>query len=294
MGRFRINSISPSIRFLVRKYILKYIVKITSYLLYMISPILPISHLNLEKPIFVIGCSRSGTSLFKNMFAHHEELANWTEAPQIFELDYYDPRIDHVKLAEDAGKFTSFRIRAMFSLFTKLKRKKRFVNKHPQNSLRIQFIKAIFPDAIFIHIIRDGRAVIQSNYYRTCHDTFRKSIPFGNFPKPPRWRQYMDLPLVYQFAHQWVDLVNYIQADAKTHLNDRDFIEVTYEEFCRQPHRILMQIDLFCGLDPNKRYYEKIPNVFKSQNFKWRKELSDIEINQIQSIIGECMRELGY
>jgi len=104
----------------------------------------------------------------------------------------------------------------------------------------------------------------------------------------------MDLPLVYQFAHQWVDLVNYIQTDAKTHLNERDYIEVTYEEFCRQPHRILKQIDLLCGLDPNKRYYEKIPTVFKSQNFKWRKEFSDIEINQIQSIIGECMRELGY
>ena len=294
MGRFRINSISRSIRFLVRKYVLTYIVKITSYLLYMISTILPISYLKLEKPIFVIGCSRSGTSLFINMFAHHEELANWTEASQIFELDYYNPKIDHVKLGKDAGKFTSFRIRAMFGLFTKLKRKKRFANKHPQNSLRIQFIKAVFPDAIFIHIIRDGRAVIQSNYNRACRDKFRKSIPFGNFPKPPRWRQYMDLPLVYQFAHQWVDLVSYIRTDANTHLNDRDYMEVKYEEFCRQPHRILKQIDLSCGLDPNKRYYEKIPIVFKSQNFKWKKELSDIEINQIQSIIGECMRESGY
>jgi hypothetical protein len=104
----------------------------------------------------------------------------------------------------------------------------------------------------------------------------------------------MGLPLTHQFAHQWVDLVNYIRTEANTHLNERNYVEVKYEEFCGLPYRILKQIDLFCELDPNKRYYEKIPNVFKSQNFKWRKELSDIEINQIQSIIGKCMRELEY
>ncbi len=36
--------------------------------------------------------------------------------------------------------------------------KPRFVNKCPGNSVRIEFLQEIFPDAIFIHIIRDGRA----------------------------------------------------------------------------------------------------------------------------------------
>ena len=35
----------------------------------------------------------------------------------------------------------------------------RFVNKNLQNSFRVRLLNLIFPDAKFIHIIRDGRAV---------------------------------------------------------------------------------------------------------------------------------------
>lgn len=190
--------------------------------------------------------------------------------------------------------FHRLRLRAFFGLFTSLKQRPRFVNKNPENSLRIPFLKKIFPDAIFIHLIRDGRAVVNSNYKQTELEPFRQKYPFCLFPKPPQWRKYQNLPLILQFAHQWVDLLGHIRKVAITELSSENYIEIYYEDFCLAPHETLRKIDQFCGLPLSKRNYSTIPVAFNSQNFKWKDEFSNVQVKEIEEILGDTLIQYGY
>ena len=228
------------------------------------------------------------------MFSQHEELANWTEAGQIFDLAYFAPEIDHVKDELHVKPFNSWRIRVLFSLYTYFKGKKRFVNKNLENSLRIRFLKKIFPNALFIHLIRDGRAVVRSSYSQTLEDSYRQKYEFGFFPKPPLWREYRNLPLVLRFSHQWVAIIKYIRETASSVLSENNYREILYENFCRDPYTVLRSLDIFCGLAHNKRLYSKIPVRFRSQNFKWHRDFDSNKIAQIEHVIGELLLDLGY
>lgn len=294
INRYRVSFLSPNQKYLIRKFLLVPFIKIFSKLISAVTILLPMQFLKLDRPIFIIGCSRSGTTLFADMFAKHRDLANWTEAPHVFELDYYNKEIDHVKTENDASPKVIRRIRFLLGFYTKLLKKKRFVNKHPQNSLRIIFLKEIFPDAIFIHILRDGRAVVQSNVMQVKSYWYRQTIPFGSFPKPPDWRKYVHLNLIKQYSHQWVDIIEYIRNKAKKQISEKNYIEIYYEDFCKDPHDILQKVDNFCGLSINSREYKNIPNTFHSSNFRWKDLLSDKEIEEIELIGKELLEKLNY
>lgn len=279
--------------YLVRRYLGGPAMRSLSRGLQILSPILPLSLFHIDKPIFVVGCSRSGTSIFTKFFSRHKELANWSEAALLFELDYYNPEIDHFKDRSSVNSADSVRIKVLLSLYLFVKRKRRLVNKHPQNSLRLEYLNELFPDAFFIHLIRDGRDVAHSNYRKAKEEQFRHLYPFGNFPKPIGWKDYLRLPPLTQFALQWRDVVEYVHATGTGILSNR-FIEVKYEDFCTDPHLLLRQIDIFCGLRPGNRSITKIPRGFSSRNGQWRRELSEKQKHEAESTISESLARFGY
>ncbi len=288
------NMDKPTLKYLIRIYCIGPLTRMASYTAYLGCPFIPESFLKLEKPIFIIGCSRSGTTIFNEIFSKHQDVANWSEAAQVFDLNYYSSDGDDLKLEKNASHFESYRLRLFFKLSMYARRRKRFMNKHPQNSMRIRYLNSIFPDAVFVHLIRDGRAVVFSNYMKTVKDKFRKRYPFGKFPKPELWRDYENLPLLMQFSHQWVDITRYIRNTANEILKPDRYIELRYEDFCREPHKILGELDAFCGLDIRRRDYRMVPGELKNYNFKWQDRLNEKDILEMEQIIGSCMTELGY
>ncbi len=207
MNRYRIEFLGPELKFLIRRCTTFGIIQIVSCFTYLCAPLLPKSITRLDRPIFIIGCSRSGTTIFVDMLREHRDLAEWSEAGGVFEPRYFAPTINHFKDEGCVTKFHSRRLQVLFGLFTRIRGMPRFLNKHPQNSLRIGFIRAIFPDAKFIHLIRDGYATTYSNYRQVMLNKPRQSIPFGGFPKPQAWKDLLHLPLLLQFGYQWVDVM---------------------------------------------------------------------------------------
>lgn len=294
INRYKASYLKPNLKYLIRKYILGMLVRVISYLGYLLSYIIPKFLCQVERPIFIIGCSRSGTTLFGDMFAKQGELIDWSEAGFFYELDYYNPNIDHLKRASDVTSFHRRRMETILGLLIWITRKSRYVNHHPQNSMRIPFLKEIFPDAVFIHLIRDGRAVVRSNFGQIEHESFRQNAPFGYFPKPVKWREYQYLPCEVQFALQWKDLIEFVRSSAANHLTDSTYLEIRYEDFCGNTHEILQTVDEFCGLKSDLRKYKEIPSEFKMQNHKWKVDFSPSQVDKINKTIKPLLKMLGY
>ena len=102
----------------------------------------------LAEPIFLVGSPRSGTTLTVNLFGTHPDVANWSEGGRLWDpIHYHDPEADHHWTAEDATPGQIRRLHRWCEWYRQSHGKARFVNKHPRNSVRIDYLRRVFPDA---------------------------------------------------------------------------------------------------------------------------------------------------
>ena len=126
----------------------------------------------LEKPVFVIGCGRSGTTILGQLLSHHQRLAYVNEPRNFWKQCYPQTDIWSINAPQIPGQLhltrndsnpkATLKLKQLFSIEAKLQGANRLVEKLPINSYRVDFITSMFPDAQFIHIIRNGVAVAQS------------------------------------------------------------------------------------------------------------------------------------
>jgi len=115
-------------------------------------------------PVFIIGCPRSGTTLLGWILSIHPEICYLNEPKWLWgELyppwDSYgavsDPAQAAIRLdARDLDSKTVLRIRNALSYIRQLSGKENLVEKTPDNSARVEWLRKIFSDAKFIHILR--------------------------------------------------------------------------------------------------------------------------------------------
>ena len=139
---------------------------------------------HLDRPIFIIGVPRSGTSVFCTLFGGNRNLAHWSEAQAAWDPKWKKVEVSHRWSSDRATPKEIRRIDNNFAYFTKWKKCERFLNKCPRNSLRIPFLMKGWPDAKIIYIQRDPRAVVNSLVNETRRDSFRKVDPLGRFARP--------------------------------------------------------------------------------------------------------------
>lgn len=247
----------------------------------------------LREPVFIIGCPRSGTSIFAELFGTHPLVANWSEAGRIWDpVEGLNPEADHCWDKERVDRQTADRLHSLFEWYRQAHGKQRFVNKHPRNSVRIGFLEAIFPDAFYIHIVRDGRAVVHSIIKEIEKSPLRQKIPFGNFCKPPDWRAYMRNDLVEQTSLQWREIVRYIVAH-ESDLGDR-YLRIKYEDVCRHPQEAFASAFAFAGLPASSRDLMHIPETMETMNYKYKSFFSPSQIDTITRIQRDTLVQLGY
>lgn len=264
------------------------------------------------RPIFIVGAPRSGTNIFYRTFAKHPDLA-WisnitkkvpsslwlTRIIMLFRNDHRPTEANNVwrKFAGDddeslgrddvtaaAGKYLHTVLQNNLRIFNK----PRFVNKCPGNSVRIEFLQEIFPDAIFIHIIRDGRAAAYSIMRsRLGHAGAYWSV------KPPGWQDLLKLPLVDACALQWKMTVEAILQSAKK-LPREQYMAVKYEEFVARPSEIFEQVGEKCDLVWQDDLLQTITAGMENRNFKWQTEMQDADKNTLNVLLSDFLKQLGY
>lgn len=164
---------------------------------------------------------------------------------------------------------------------------------------RIAYLTSIFEDARFIHVIRDGRAVVESLMrVPFWKDTYRLHEPaWSGGPddgRLERLRREDPSPQALA-AVQWQTVIESIRAEAAG-LPPGRYAEIRYEDFVRDPHPLLDQIVNFCDLppDPRPRAFLDDRLVLRDMNYRWSERLTPPEVERLNDLLEEPLRDLGY
>lgn len=166
----------------------------------------------------------------------------------------------------------------------------RFLAKCPRNGLRMDFLLEIFPDARFIHLVRDARAVCRS----VLEKRGGKTGADGWWDvRPADWRQWVALDPVAAVAHQWDSVVRAV-ADRGTTLPRAQYREIRYEDFVADPVSSIRQVALFCDTDWPETDIRTHTHSVQSRNDKWGRVFNGEQLGVMAEIAGETMRRFGY
>ena len=124
-----------------------------------------------DKPIFIIGTGRSGTSILGTLLSMHRQVGFLNEPKALWHVMY--PEEDLVGTysrgpakyrltAEDASAGVSQIAHRLYSAYLTTVASRRVIDKYPEAVFRIPFVRALFPDAKFIFIVRNGWDTCQS------------------------------------------------------------------------------------------------------------------------------------
>jgi len=111
--------------------------------------------------VFLIGSPRSGTTLIGDILDLHPQISNWYEPYFVFDYFFRD-RPDDRRTAADATDRVVHYLRHEMACYQRNRGVCIVTEKSPRNSLKIPFLRKVFPQARFIHILRDGRDVTLS------------------------------------------------------------------------------------------------------------------------------------
>ena len=280
-------------------------------------------------PIFIVGCSRSGTTLLRLMLTCHPDIcippesgfivklyAKWSNLliktqDQIYqlcdELFSFDNKFCDWKLTKNQIEkeleaiipfnFQEF-IDAIYNLYMAQRDKKAIYwgDKNPFYIYHIKLLKSIFPKAKFIHIIRDGRAVLNSFIKANrihgkiypdapekgavhCRNVLKAFYPFPDTPEKGavHWRNV--LKASYPF---------------KDHT---DYYEIYYEDLIRFPKKELLHLCKFLDISYQPSEMLSYPQVnasfelVPSSRLAWHTStLKSVDISKISAWRWELKR----
>jgi hypothetical protein len=167
----------------------------------------------------------------------------------------------------------------------------RWADTTPEHLLYLHRIKETIPDALIIHIIRDGRDVALS----TDKQGYVRRLPWDHLPSKMAAGLY------------WQWMVNKGRRDGRA--LGGDYIEVHFEELIREPRETLARLGGFIEQDLD---YDRIrqtgigsvsePNTSfgggKEETFnpigRWQNGFSAEELVIFEALVGRTLQETGY
>lgn len=166
--------------------------------------------------------------------------------------------------------------------------KPRFINKQTANTQRIALMRKLFPDAYWIHIIRDGRAVANSlsrvEWWPNTRLWWLGKTPREWNPDGTRW--------LTLGAKHWQKNVTEIRSHAAR--LKPNYLEIRYEDLVRNPRNVIRQILRCTRLTPYESYLTMLPASLGDGNAKWRTSLSEKDQKLLNKTVGVFLRSLGY
>jgi len=275
--------------------------------------------LQVPDPLFIIGCSRSGTTVtYETVSSSPQLIAFGHELPELWN-SLWGPRHNSWE-SEAAGAEQAspeHRKAALRFFFQRLGRGW-LVDKTCINVMRVPYLHRLFPQAKFLFIHRDGRDNISSlmegwrfkghfgltQFLGPAPEEVR--INDGEFHEwsfflPPGWRDYNQSSLEEVCAFQW-STANRMALEAKAMIPEAQWVQLRYEEIFQQPVEMFRhafeQLELEFTPELRKRCetLNRRPTSIVSgapKAAKW-KEKNPEAIERILGRIESLQQQLGY
>lgn len=268
-------------------------------------------------PVFVVGSARSGTTLLYDTLLSSGGFALYFGESNIF--NFLGPRLGDLRVPENRRRMLDVWLGSRLFSVSGLDRRRveEIIDEHCQNAgdflriimdeiasrqhawrwagnapeeiLHIRRIKETIPEALIIHMIRDGRDV--------CISLSEK-----RYIRPFPWKD-RETPEGAALYWQWIVRKG---RTAGAWLGN-DYTEVRFEELVREPRAVLRRLSAFLDHDLN---YDRIkmnavgtvasPNSSfkKSSNFnplaRWKNQLPPERLARIEALVGPTLVDLGY
>jgi omega-hydroxy-beta-dihydromenaquinone-9 sulfotransferase len=295
----------------------------------------------IDRPVFVVGTGRCGLTPLMHLVALHEDFAwpsqfndrfsSWPWVSYLSRLSdlrpfrgpirqkWFFPRhTETYRLwdrcsfgfrepfrdlrAEDVSPLARAKFRKVATEVLAYQGKSRFITEYSGWS-RIGYIREIFPDALFIHIVRDGRAVANSltnvNYWRGWGGVAAWRWGPLDESTMDSWERY-DRSFLALAAIQWNICIGSIEA-ASSELTEASILTVRYEDLVSDRMAVARRAVEFCGLEFTPRFERHLPRVLignaNQSAFRippWRENLSARQIDMLSDVMQDGLTRFGY
>ncbi len=269
-------------------------------------------------PVFVLGTGRSGTTIFGKVLGMHRDMlflnepkAMWHCACALDDVmgSYQLGEAAYTMGCEDADEVTAKRIRKLYSYALLVTGSGRVLDKYPEMIFRVPFVKAIFPDAKLLFLIRNGYDALRS--IATWSGRAGRQTPVGMEDwwglDGRKWRL-----LVRDVVAKDDALADRVEAIAGlTRHEDRAAVEwavtmrtglrlmedqpgllheVRYEALCSDPGAVLRGVCDACGLCDDPRFIAYAKRALLPVPARAATELDPL----IRDVFMDTMRRLDY
>ncbi|MBV9497135.1 MAG: TIGR03032 family protein [Acidobacteria bacterium] len=269
-----------------------------------------------DRPIFIVSSPRSGsTLLFETLAQSPSVYTIGGESHQVIEgIPQLHPSRrgwdSNRLLAADANIVSADELYSRFaeSLHDRdgndeLSGAIRMLEKTPKNSLRIPFLKAMFPNAFFIYLYRDPRATMSSmlDAWRSGRFATYPDLPGWEGHKwslllVPGWRELIGKPLAEVVAHQWTTATSLMLDDLEALPSD-SWCVASYDRLIEDPQKEIARLCEFVGIEFDRKLTAPLPNARHTLTppspEKWRRNANELEsVAALTNDVAERAREV--
>jgi len=180
-------------------------------------------------------------------------------------------------------------------------------DKTPESAIRMPDLIALYPEARFIHVIRDGRDGAVSGWHHWTRLRDR-----GEVPNPQQFASFADYATYYASNH-WVGYIRHARSAAAA-IPGR-YLEVKYEDLHTEAQTQLRRLFEFLSVDASD---ESVAGALSGASFRrlsggrergeedaqsffrkgvvgdWRIAFNDDAIERFDAVAGDLLVELGY
>ncbi len=276
-----------------------------------------LSHPSVEGPVFVVGCSRAGTTLVYKTLSVSTDLGSLNRETHDFWAKLHPPSARDWKSHEIPPECASGHDRVCVSrLFYSRTGKCRFVDKNNQNGLSIPYLQRLFPDAFFVYVKRHPGDNIHSliegwrraETFATWSDQLPAEVKIekGRFKRwcfflPEGWRDYLDASIEEVCAFQYREM-NRAILKAKEGVDESHWCEIFYEDILKQPVDAFASLFAKCQIPfdaPLRKHCAEVLqnpyNAFSSIGTdKWKTTANREKIASVLAQVLPVAQQMGY
>jgi len=271
----------------------------------------------LISPIFVIGCSRAGTTLVYKTFSESTELGSLHKETHDFWMALHPLKQRDWDTHSIPANLANTNIKRLVSNFFYANTgKRRIVDKNNQNGLSVPYLYSLFPDAHFIYIKRNPGDNIDSlihgwnkpEEFATWSNEIDTKIEIENgkfrhwcFFLATGWRNYITSAIEEVCAFQYAAMNRSI-LDSKLAIPPKQWHEVSYESLINNPVQEFKKLFISCEILFDEKLQRHCKTVLKNpyNTFsdigieKWKTGENAIKIQKILPKIKDIVIDMGY